>query len=193
MIMPRVVRTSALTVTLVALGILLFQYGPRVAQAYPVDSAPTVPAFTHHADKDWINSKPLTWQALRGKVVLLDFWTFMCWNCYRSFPWLTSMEADFGGQDFIVIGVHTPEFDSEKDRKRIADRAHHFGLHHPIMVDNDHSYWNAIGNRYWPAYFLVDKQGKVRYFFAGETHVGDRQAKKIEARIKQLLAEPANG
>ncbi len=187
----RLLRTGVIVALLVTLAFFVMQYLPHTAQAYSLDSAPAVPAFTHDEKHNWINSEPLTWEELRGQVVLLDFWTFMCWNCYRSFPWLTSMEADLADKDFTVVGVHSPEFESEKDRTRIKERADHFGLHHPIMVDNDMSYWNAIGNRYWPAYFLVDKQGRVRYFFAGETHEGDKQAKEIEARIRELLAEPA--
>lgn len=184
-------RTGLLAAIVVAVGLFAMRYLPQTAQAYAIDSAPAAPAFTHDEKHNWINSEPLTWAQLRGQVVLLDFWTFMCWNCYRSFPWLTGMEQELADEPFTVVGVHTPEFESEKDRERIRERAAHFGLHHPIMVDNDMSYWNAIGNRYWPAYFLVDKQGRVRYFFAGETHKGDPQAREIEARIRELLAEPA--
>jgi len=116
----------------------------------------------------------------------------MCWNCYRSFPWLTGLEQRLKDRDFRVIGVHTPEFEAEKDRTRIAERADHFGLHHPIMVDNDHAYWKAMGNRYWPAYYLIDRQGRVRHYFVGETHAGDERAVEIEARIRELLAEPTD-
>lgn len=186
-----ILRTSVIVTTLVAVALFLVQYLPRTAYANALEGAPAVPALTHKDKRDWINSGPLAWDDLKGQVVLLDFWTFMCWNCYRSFPWLTTMEADLAGEDFTVLGVHTPEFESEKDRSRIKERAEHFGLHHPIMVDNDKSFWQAMGNRYWPAYFLVDKQGRVRYFFAGETHKGDAQAKKIESRIRELLAESA--
>ena len=184
-------RAGLLSALVAAVAIFALQYYPQVSQAYSLDSAPEVPEFTHAEAHNWINSEPLTWNDLRGQVVLLDFWTFMCWNCYRSFPWLNSMEADLEGEDFTVVGVHSPEFESEKDITRIRERVEHFKLHHPIMVDSDMSYWNAIGNRYWPAYFLVDKQGRVRYFFAGETHEGDKQATQIEARIRELLAEPA--
>ena len=184
-----VVRIAVSGALVIVVAFFAVRYMPRAAHAFTLESAPPAPAFTHDEKHNWINSEPLNWQALRGQVVLLDFWTFMCWNCYRSFPWLTSMEAELADQDFTVIGVHTPEFESEKDRARIKERAEHFGLHHPIMVDNDMSYWNAMSNRYWPAYFLIDKKGRVRYFFAGETHAGEPQAKAIEARIRELLAE----
>ena len=149
------------------------------------------PEFTHTEEREWINSVPLTLAGLRGKVVLLDFWTFECWNCYRSFPWLNALEARLAGEDFTVIGVHTPEFEHEKVRSSIEKKVAEFELHHPVMIDNDFSYWRAMGNRYWPAFYLIDKQGKVRAAYVGETHEGDRQARKIEAAIRNLLAEPA--
>ena len=149
------------------------------------------PEFTHRDAKEWINSAPLSLAELRGKVVFVDFWTFDCWNCYRSFPWLNAMEARLAGEDFLVVGVHTPEFDHEKVRSNIEAKVKEFGLHHPVMIDNDFSYWRAMGNRYWPAFYLIDKRGRVRAAFVGETHEGTPQALKIEAAIRQLLAEPA--
>jgi len=148
------------------------------------------PAFTHTSRDEWLNSTPLTWEDLRGKVVLLDFWTFDCWNCYRSFPWMNAMEARLAPQGLQIIGVHTPEFEHEKIKSNIEAKIREFGLHHPVMIDNDVSYWRAMGNRYWPAFYIIDKQGDVRAVFVGETHEGDRQAEKIESTIKDLLAEP---
>ena len=152
-------------------------------------NATPVPAFSHTEASDWINSDPLSWKDLRGEVVLLDFWTFMCWNCYRSFPWLNDLESRFEQRDFQVIGVHSPEFEAEKDRQRIVDKAEEFGLHHPIMIDNDHVFWRAMNNRFWPAFYLIDRQGNIRYRFIGETHIDSSQAKAIEAAIEDLLAE----
>ena len=147
------------------------------------------PEFTHSLDSEWINSGPLTLADLRGKVVLLDFWTFDCWNCYRSFPWLKALEARLSDRDFTVIGVHTPEFDHERIRANIEKKVEEFGLRHPVMIDNDFSYWRSMGNRYWPAFYLIDKRGAVRAVFVGETHEGDRQALKIENAILELLDE----
>lgn len=148
------------------------------------------PAFTHVAESDWINSTPLRLTDLKGKVLLIDFWTFDCWNCYRSFPWLQSMEAKLAADGFQVIGVHTPEFDHEKLRRNIVAKVEQFGLRHPVMIDNDYSYWKAMGNRYWPAYYLIDKAGRVRAVFYGETHTGDRQAVRVEKLVRKLLEEP---
>ena len=148
-----------------------------------------LPEFTHKSQKEWINSKPLSTKDLKNKVVLIDFWTYSCWNCYRSFPWLNALEEKLKDRQFLVIGVHTPEFAHEKNLKSIVSKVREFGLHHPIMVDSDYSYWRAMDNSYWPAFYLIDKSGKVRDVFVGETHKGDKRAKKIERSIDILLAE----
>lgn len=99
------------------------------------------------------------------------------------------MEARLEPKGLQIIGVHTPEFDHEKIRKNIVSKAAEFGLHHPIMIDNDFSYWQAMHNRYWPAYYIIDKQGRIRAVYYGETHEDDRQAKQIESLITSLLNE----
>ncbi|MCZ6524945.1 MAG: redoxin domain-containing protein [Gammaproteobacteria bacterium] len=145
--------------------------------------------FSHTTDNEWLNSQPLTLNKLRGKVLLIDFWTFDCWNCYRTFPWRKAMEARLEPKGLQIIGVHTPEFDHEKIRKNIVSKVAEFGLHHPIMIDNDFSYWQAMHNRYWPAYYIIDKQGQIRAVYYGETHEDDRQARQIESLITSLLNE----
>lgn len=172
----------------VAFG-LLVHHATLSHAAARFSSPPPAPEFTHKEPQDWINSPPLSIQELAGKVVLIDFWTFACWNCYRSFPWLNAMEARLTGEAFQIIGVHTPEFDYEKIRSSIVEKVAEFGLKHPVMIDNDSSYWRAMNNRYWPAYYILDKQGKVRAAFFGETHEGDRRALEIEKTIRALLSE----
>lgn len=147
------------------------------------------PEFTHTQPQEWINSPPLKIADLRGNVVLLDFWTFDCWNCYRSFPWLHTVEEKFAGQGLRVIGVHSPEFDRERVRDNVVAKVKEFMLTHPVMIDNDFSYWKAMGNRYWPAFFLIDKRGNVRGAYYGETHADDANARNIEQEITALLAE----
>ena len=159
--------------------------------ARDVEQPWAAPEFTHTSERDWINTQPLKLADLRGKVVLVDFWTFGCWNCYRSFPWLKQLEARFEEADFLVIGVHSPEFDHEKDRKKVSAKVTEFELSHPVMVDNDFSYWKAMNNRYWPTFYLIDKRGRVRASFIGETHTGDSNAQAIEGRIIELLKETA--
>ena len=150
-----------------------------------------LPPFTQAAPEAWLNSAPLTLDELRGRVLLVDVWTYECWNCYRSFPWLKQLEARFADDDFSVIGIHSPEFEHERDIARVRAKAHEFGLEHPIMIDNDFAYWRALGNRYWPAFYLVDRHGLVRHVFVGETHEGDSQARRIQNAIAGLLKEAA--
>ncbi len=158
-------------------------------RAVALDGSTKAPEFTHDEPEAWINSQPLTLKDLRGAVVLVDFWTFDCWNCYRSFPWLKQVEAAYADRGLRVIGVHTPEFDHEKIRSNIVEKVGEFGLHHPVMIDNDFSYWRAMNNRYWPAFYLIDKRGFIRSVFIGETHSGGARAQKVEAAIESLLAE----
>ena len=153
-------------------------------------AAPRLPQFPAGGPEIWLNSPPLQVEALRGKVVLVDVWTFECWNCYRSFPWLRKLEAALAGESFTVIGVHSPEFERERDPGRVLEKAREFGLTHPVLIDNDHAYWRALDNRFWPAFHLVDKLGVIRARYVGETHSGDPQARAIEAEIRKLLNEP---
>ena len=158
------------------------------ACARPLDPR-QMPEFTTSDPAYWINSEPLSREALRGKVLLLDVWTFDCWNCYRSFPWLKMLEMDLEDEDFMVIGIHSPEFEHEHEPTRVIAKVREFGLQHPVMMDNDFAYWRALENRYWPAFYLVDREGRLRYRFVGETHAGDARATRIEAQIRTLLAE----
>ncbi len=155
----------------------------QAKEAYPL------PAFTQASAQEWLNSKPLSKKDLLGKVTLVDFWTYGCWNCYRSFPWLHGVEKKLSPKGFQIIGIHSPEFDSEKIHASIKQKIKEFNITNPVMVDNDMGFWQKMNNRYWPAYYIVDKKGYVRADFVGETHENSSQAKKIEAVIKQLLAE----
>ena len=99
------------------------------------------------------------------------------------------MEETYQSRGLQVIGVHTPEFEHERVRANIERKVAEFALDHPVMIDNDFSYWKALGNRYWPTFYLIDKNGRLRARFIGETHSGSRQANRIEAAIASLLAE----
>ncbi len=160
-----------------------------IVYAAKINPPAIMPEFTQVDEVAWFNSKPLRSEDLRGKVVLIDVWTYGCWNCYNSFPWLRGVEEKFADQDFTVIGIHTPEFDREKERENVLKKIEEFELHHPVMMDNNKAYWRALRNRYWPAYYIVDKKGNIRDAFIGETHEGDRRAKKIEKLIAKLLKE----
>ena len=104
-------------------GAALLLWLPALAPARSASGAPPAPAFTHTRAKDWINSPPLTLRDLRGHVVLVDFWTFGCWNCYRSFPWLRRVEAKFKPRGLVIIGVHSPEFANERVRAKSCARS----------------------------------------------------------------------
>jgi thiol-disulfide isomerase/thioredoxin len=150
-----------------------------------------LPEFTRQDPAGWFNSEPLAVADLRGRVVLVDVWTYGCWNCYRSFPWLRNLEQRLAGESFTIVGIHTPEFEHERDADRVAQKIAEFRLTHPVMLDNDFAYWRALENRYWPAYYLVDHTGRVRHRHVGETHEGDPQALRIENQIRHLLKEQA--
>ncbi|MEM0448455.1 MAG: redoxin domain-containing protein [Methanomassiliicoccales archaeon] len=130
----------------------------------------------------WLNSEPLTWKQLRGKVVMIDFMTYSCVNCVRTFPHMRYLWKELKDKHFMIIGVHTPEFSFEKEPRNIRDAIRRHGLEYPIAVDNDYEIWNAFGNRYWPAQYFVDHEGYIRHYRAGE---GGEQ--EIEEWISLLL------
>jgi hypothetical protein len=160
MMIKRVFKNS---IVLFATFIILLQIFPAVSGG-ALEQSIKAPEFTQADANVWLNSPPLTLNDLKGKVVLED-------------------------QGLQIIGVHTPEYEREKIKENIISKVDEFKLHHPIMIDNDFAYWNAMGNRYWPAYYIVDKNSHVRAVFYGETHENDEQAKKIEEVIMTLLQE----
>ncbi len=109
----------------------------------------------------WINSSPLTMEELKGKVVLVDFWTYSCINCLRTLPYLEKWYADYKDQGLVIIGVHTPEFEFEKDPQNVAAAAKRLGVEYPIALDNKYQTWQAFHNNYWPAHYLIDQEGNI--------------------------------
>lgn len=132
----------------------------------------------------WLNSAPLTPQQLRGKVVLVDFWTYSCINCIRTVPYIRAWAQKYRDQGLVVVGVHTPEFKFEEDLVNINAAVGRFKIDYPIAVDSNQQIWRAWGNQYWPAIYLTDANGKVRYHQFGE---GDYA--RTERAIQSLLAE----
>ncbi|MEM7466998.1 MAG: redoxin domain-containing protein [Pseudomonadota bacterium] len=171
------------------IGLFLALSGAPAVAAKHTLIGKQLPEFSQQTSNDWLNSEPLQVEALRGQVVLIDFWAFGCWNCYRSFPWLNQLEEKFTGKPFRIIGVHSPEFSHEKDRAKLAEKIAEFKLKHPVMVDNDFVFWRAMHNKYWPSYYIIDKSGVIRGFYAGETHKGDSQDRRISSLISRLLKE----
>ena len=140
----------------------------------------------------WFNSQPLTNQQLKGKVVLIDFWTYSCINCLRTLPYLEAWDAKYRKDGLVIIGVHAPEFAFERDPANVAKAVHDLGIHYPVALDNKYVLWNALHNQYWPAHYFIDAQGRIRYF-----HHGEGEYAMSERVIRQLLAEaghaPAGG
>jgi cytochrome c biogenesis protein CcdA/thiol-disulfide isomerase/thioredoxin len=136
------------------------------------------------AGGEWFNSKPLKLSELRGKVVIIDFWTYSCINCQRTFPYLRTWFEKYKDDGLVIIGVHSPEFEFEKNPKNVAQAAADFDLQYPIVQDNDFATWKAYSNRYWPAKYIIDKDGLVRY-----THFGEGAYDETEKIIQELLSE----
>lgn len=132
----------------------------------------------------WLNSDPLTLAQLKGKVVLLDFWTYTCINCQRTLPYLQKWHETYSDKGLAVIGVHAPEFEFEKDSENVQQAIEDFKLTYATVQDNDFATWRAYENRYWPAKYLIDAEGYVRY-----THFGEGAYDETEKVIQQLLAE----
>jgi thiol-disulfide isomerase/thioredoxin len=132
----------------------------------------------------WLNSAPLTAQQLRGKVVLVDFWTYSCINCIRTMPYVRAWAEKYRRQGLAVVGVHTPEFKFEEDLVNVNAALARFHIDFPVAVDSRQRIWDAWGNRAWPAYYLVDADGKVRY-----RQLGEGNYDKLERAIQSLLAE----
>ncbi len=133
---------------------------------------------------NWFNSEPLKLQELRGKVVLIDFWTYSCINCQRTLPYLRTWWEKYEQDGLVIIGVHSPEFEFEKNPDNVAQAIEDFELSYPIVQDNDFATWKAYKNRYWPAKYLLDKQGVIRY-----THFGEGKYDETEQKIQELLSE----
>jgi cytochrome c biogenesis protein CcdA/thiol-disulfide isomerase/thioredoxin len=136
-----------------------------------------------HADGDWINTQPLTLKQLRGKVVLVDFWTYSCINCLRTLPHLKAWNATYRTKGLVIIGVHTPEFAFEHVSSNVRAAVKRLGITYPVVQDNRYKTWDNYANQYWPAEYLIDRQGHVRH-----THFGEGEYPQTEALIRQLLA-----
>jgi thiol-disulfide isomerase/thioredoxin len=145
------------------------------------------PEFTHSAATEWINSPPLTLAGLRGDVVLIEFWTFDCYNCRNTLPWLEAIHAGYAPQGLRVISVHTPELPQEREPENVRAAVKELGITYPVMLDTDFSYWRALNNRYWPAFYLVGRDGRIALAAFGELHRGTERGDRMEARIRELL------
>jgi cytochrome c biogenesis protein CcdA/thiol-disulfide isomerase/thioredoxin len=135
----------------------------------------------------WLNSPPLTPQALRGRVVLVDFWTYSCINCLRSLPYIKAWNERYKDHGLTIVGVHSPEFAFEKDEDNVRRAVRQLGVSYPVALDNDLSVWRAFNNQYWPAHYFIDAQGRIRGH-----HFGEGEYPRSELLLRTLLVEAGN-
>lgn len=152
---------------------------PKPASAQACTPAPDI-----NGTGPWFNSPPLSLAQLKGKVVLVEFWTFGCSNCRNVAPYIKQWHERYADKGLVVVGVHTPEFAHEADPKRVKNYLRENDIRHPVVMDNDHAIWNRWNNRYWPAMYLLNPSGEVCY-----RHFGEGRYAETESRIRQLLPE----
>ena len=154
----------------------------RVAPIALAQAEGTLPGFA--GGTEWINSPALTAEALRGKVVLVDFWTFECYNCLNALPHVKELYAKYKDRGLVVVGVHTPEFARERVPENVRREVKKLGITYPVVIDNDNKIWNACHNQYWPAAYYADATGKLRFH-----HFGEGRYDEQDKVVAKLLAE----
>jgi thiol-disulfide isomerase/thioredoxin len=178
-------KFAVILITLLAACAPAAQAAPHPATAAQYPDLGAAPELTNTV---WLNAAtPLRLADLRGKVVLLDMWTFDCINCQHVIPSLRDWYGKYKDQGFVVIGNHFPEFGFERDLGNLKEAVKQDGITYPVAQDNDGITWNAYHNAYWPTLYLIDKRGHLRY-----THIGEGAYPETEAAIQALLAEPVN-
>jgi cytochrome c biogenesis protein CcdA/thiol-disulfide isomerase/thioredoxin len=170
---------------------LINALGPKNPAVLPVNAAESRPILADEGPMPdltgavaWLNSAPLTRDSLRGKVVLIDFWTYSCINCLRALPYVEGWAAKYEDAGLVVIGVHTPEFAFEKERANVEKAVRDLKISYPVAIDSDYKIWQAFNNEYWPAHYFIDGKGRIRYH-----HFGEGQYDESERVIQQLLKE----
>ena len=171
-------HTAALLVLLIASETAFATPPPEAPRASP--AAPDLRGITR-----WINTAPLSMRDLRGKVVLVDFWTFECINCLHALPQVKALYARYRDRGLVVVGVHTPELPAERDTANLLKAVKRLGIDYPVAQDNDSATWNAWDNQYWPAQYLVDAHGRVVF-----SHIGEGGYAAIENAVRTQLGLP---
>ena len=169
----------------------------KVAPAPVISAAPDLPTLPVLSDyplhlvgtQQWINSEPLTFEELgnEGQIILVDFWTYTCSNCIATYPSLKSLHEKYSDQGLTIVGVHTPEFQFEHVYENVVEAVARYELEYPIVQDNDYNTWRAFSNKYWPAQYLLDTQGRLRY-----RHFGEGRYQETEQAVRALLVEAGN-
>lgn len=155
--------------------------GRSSSELAPESSSPVAPELT---PGDWVNSEPLKLKGLRGRVVLIEFWTFGCFNCRNTLPSIKAWDARYREQGLTVVGVHSPESDEEKNVENVRREVASLGINFPVVTDNDYATWRAYDVEAWPTLFVLDKLGRIRW-----KHVGEGKYDQTEQVIQKLLAE----
>jgi len=179
---PTFFRLAAVTLAFGAALVAAWPGIPAAALAEDASSATATPGFD--GATRWLNSPPLTAQGLHGKVVLVEFWTRECINCLHVLPHTKALYERYSADGLVVVGVHTPEYEEERDITSLQQAVRTLGITYPVAVDNDNRIWSAFHNQYWPAIYLIDREGRVVY-----RHVGEGDYDQTEARIRQLLGK----
>jgi peroxiredoxin len=155
----------------------------------PHSQAESVAAPEFPKDAQWLQSKPLSVASLRGQVVVLHFWTRGCVNCQHNYAAYKRWQEQYAGKPFRIIGVHTPEFESEADPAGVQRALEKHALKYAVVIDTDKHIWKSWQNEYWPCVYLIDKKGQVRYHWDGELHLDNVQDRRFAGHIDELLAE----
>lgn len=164
---------SILILVLISSGILF-----ALPKKFTQKPAPSI------AGKQWLNSVPLTLAGLKGKVVMVEFWTYGCYNCVNVEPYVKQWYGRYKDKGFEVVAVHSPEFSHERKLDNVQAYVVQKGIKYPVVIDNDFAIWRRYSNHYWPAMYLIDKQGQIRY-----RHIGEGRYQQTEKMIQALLAE----
>ena len=182
----KVSATVLATTCLLGLALASYADDKKMAQDQSTlaDAQRTAPNFV--GISNWLNSGPLNLVDLRGKVVLVDFWTYGCINCTRTLPHVTRLYETYKDRGLVVVGVHTPEFPFEKVTSNVQTAIKRHGIKYPVAQDNDYATWKAYHNQYWPAQYIIDRNGTIVF-----EHAGEGQYDEIEGTIQRLLNSPA--
>lgn len=199
MLRPVFTLASAAAITL--LGALALSSAARTSASAQArnpltNTRPEIRPAPQWRNTTWLNTpgdRPLTLASLKGRVVLLNFWTFTCWNCTNTVPSLVDFDRKYRSQGLTIVGIHRPEFPpyaGEHSRENVAKALARYRIEYPNAQDNDSATWDLYDIRYWPSYVLIDRQGNIRFEGAGEFHLHDAEYDRWDARLQALLAEP---
>ena len=173
-----------LAVLAVAAALVVSWPGTWSGAASAQDSSAMAPAPEFAGIDRWFNSPPLSIAGLRGKVVLVEFWSRECINCVHTLPHTKALYDKFGKDGLVIVGVHTPEYEEEHDLTGVKSAIRAFDIHWPVVLDNNYRVWKAFDNRFWPALYLIDRDGRIVY-----RHYGEGNYDTTEQRVRQLLAK----